>query len=125
MEEEEHQNFSKKADPITFGSCISISLEGNENCFLSSQGFINSQLYVKKFDPKNCSNNFLFSVFRILPFSSVANFKNQEQLYTMLQDFNEQAKIQANKCISFIRIKVISFSSGREKAFYSGIENKS
>jgi len=90
MEEVENVNLNKKAVPITFGSCISISLDNNPNLYLSSEGFVDSRLYVEKYDQTVSSQNFSTSVFKILPFSSTASFKNQNKLHTLLQDFNQE-----------------------------------
>jgi len=93
MEEVENVNVTRKAVPITFGSCISISLENYTNLYLSSEGFVNYKLYVEKFDQTLASHNFVTSVFKILPFANTTNFKNQNRLYELLQDFNREAQV--------------------------------
>jgi len=88
---------NKKVESLTFGSCISLSLENYDNCYLSSEGFINTKLQIKKLDSTNPNNDFNFSVFRILPFSNYGNFKHQNALYHLLQNFAEEAKILSEK----------------------------
>ena len=102
MEElETNVNVTRKAVPITFGSCISISLENYKNVYLSSEGFVNHKLYVEKFDQTVSSHNFVTSVFKILPFATTANFKNQNRLHELLQDFNKESQVLSKDSIHF------------------------
>ena len=108
MEEVENVNLNKKAVPITFGSCISISLDNNPNLYLSSEGFVNSRLFVEKYDQTVASHNFGTSVFKIMPFSSTANFRNQNKLHTLLQDFNQEYAHFLQECnLSFFFVLLI------------------
>lgn len=88
---------STKADPITFGSCITISLANYNTSFITSEGFMNSQLYVKKFHDKKQSHNFAFSVFRILPFADASNFKAQTEFSDLIENFGDRAKELSSK----------------------------
>jgi len=88
---------NNKVEPLTFGSCLSISLENHPDCYLSSQGFINTILQIKKLDSTNPNNNFNFSVFRILPFSNYGNFANQNELNRLLQNFAEESNSLSKK----------------------------
>lgn len=88
---------SSKSEPITFGSCISISLSGANSAFVTSEGFINSKLYVKKFDENNPSHNFACSVFRILPFDKMDSFRSQTELYDLIENFHERAQELSSK----------------------------
>ena len=98
MAEENFQSStSAKADPITFGSCIAISLANFNSSYITSEGFMNSRLYVKKFHEKKQSQNFAFSVFRILPFSGSSNFKAQVQFYDLIENFTLRAQEISNK----------------------------
>lgn len=97
MEEQEILNFEQKNKRVTFGSCISLSLEHNSDCFISSEGFIDPKLYVKRFDLRNPKGSFFSSVFRILPFSSISSFDKQNKLYHLLKNFSEESKKLANK----------------------------
>lgn len=93
---------STKSDPITFGSCITISLSNFNTSFITSEGFMNSLLYIKKFDEKSPSHNFAFSVFRILPFSSISNFKAQMEFFDLIENFNERAQELSSKGMKLI-----------------------
>lgn len=101
MEEVENHNITRKAIPITFGSCITISLDNYSDLYLSTEGFVNSRLHVEKFDQTTSSNNFVSSVFRVLPFSSAASFKNQNKLYQLLQDFFKESRSLSKECKEF------------------------
>lgn len=85
-------NTIQKVDPITFGSIISINLDGRDDCFLTSEGFVDNHIYVKNFKSGLSSNNFSFSLFRIMPFSNIASFRNQKRLEPYLQDFTRQIR---------------------------------
>ena len=97
MEQEEDNYIAGSADPITFGSLISLSLDTDNKVFLSSEGFVNSKLHVERYDNETTTSNFTNCVFRILPFSSFTNFKNQNELYQLLQDFDKEARNLSEK----------------------------
>ena len=76
-------------DPIKFGSLINISIPKLNDCFISSEGFINNKLYIQKFDSKNSYNHFISTIFKIMPFSDPSNFETQMKLFSLTNNLTE------------------------------------
>ena len=82
---------SIKADkPINFGSFITISLSTLNDCFVSSEGFINNKLYIQKFDSNNLYKNFASTIFKIMPLSEHTSFQAQMQLYSLTNNYQKK-----------------------------------
>ena len=91
MEFESENPNSNKSELLAFGCCISLNLANYNDCFVTSDGFINSQLFIKKFQKNDPSNNFALSIFRILPFSPSTSFASQNELYEITQQFKDKS----------------------------------
>ncbi|CAD8074919.1 unnamed protein product [Paramecium sonneborni] len=65
--------------PVTYGSVIYLSTESNLNSFMFSDGFMDTSVKLKSFE-SICGvdyYDFSFSLFMVLPFSSIQSFEHQ------------------------------------------------
>ncbi|CAD8158586.1 unnamed protein product [Paramecium pentaurelia] len=65
--------------PVTYGSVIYLSTESNLNSFMFSDGFMDKSVKLKSFE-SICGvdyYDFSFSLFMVLPFSSIQSFEHQ------------------------------------------------
>lgn len=101
-----HIENRSKFELLTFGSEISLQLMEKPDWFLYSDGFIENELYCMDFSMGlHKINTFDFdkSIFKILPFSSIANFKTQKELH---EKYYERKSLKKEiKRLSFLGVK--------------------